>query len=62
MFLIAYKRNKILLALIPNLKDVNVSVSLYILGLHVTINVVLLLPPKLSYNILVNFEFLYGIN
>ena len=32
------------------------------LGLHVTIKVVLLFPPKLSYKILVNFEFLYGIN
>ena len=38
-----------------------VSAILYKAGEHVTIKVVFELPPKVSLNILVNYEFLYGI-
>lgn len=48
-------------ALIPNLKVDSVSKSLNGLGEHVTINVVLLFPPILSYKTLVSLLFLYGI-
>ena len=45
-------------ALTPNFKVDIVSAKLYILGEQVTIKVVLELPPKVSYKILVNLEFL----
>ena len=50
----------IYLALQPNLKVDTVSDSLNILGLQVIIRDVFELPPKDSYNILVNFESRYG--
>ena len=50
----------IFLALTPNLNVEIVSARLKKLGEHVIIRVVLEFPPSDSYNILVNYEFLYG--
>ena len=49
------------LARLPNLRVLIVSALLSIEGLQVMIRQVFALPPRDSYNTLVNFESLYGI-